>query len=75
MQKKPIILLFFLLFAGIFSLSMDFWSWDKPVTLGVLGLPSWIFDFLILQLVLVVVMFLFARFAWPDEEESEGESS
>ena len=53
-------------FALLFILSMDFWTWKKPVTIGFWGLPNWIWPFIGLQIFLTIFIFLFVRYYWKD---------
>ncbi len=57
-----------IIFVVIFLLSQDFLFWKHPVTLGWLGLPGWIYWFVILQVVLVVALVAFAKTYWKAEE-------
>lgn len=62
----------------VFALSMDFWSWDKPVTRSLGGLPSWIFFFVGLQLLLALLIGGFVRWGWetaPPVETSAASGS
>lgn len=63
MRKK---LFWWGLFTVLFLLSLDYWSWDNTVELSWLGLPAWVFYFVVLQLVLVLAIYLFARFYWKE---------
>ena len=52
------------IFGGLFVLSLDYWAWDEAVQLSYGGFPSWLFYFVILQILLVFALALFARFFW-----------
>ncbi len=56
------------LFAGLSVLSLDYWWWGRPARLGLFGLPTWVFYFVLLQFALAVAVYLFARHAWPDDD-------
>jgi len=56
------------LFAILFVLSQDYWSWDDPVKLALLGLPRWVYVFALLQVgVSAVVMW----YGYRDESDSK----
>lgn len=57
--------LWYLLFVGLFLLSLDFWNWgqSKPF---ILGLPSWVIYLLVLTLSVSLAFYAFSRFAWRD---------
>lgn len=61
-------LFWFLAFGLIFVLSLDLWAWNwtEPT---VLGLPYIIVYTAILEAVLFVLFYLFARYYWVDEKE------
>lgn len=51
-------------FTVIFLLALDFWSWDQVISFSLFQLPSWIFYFLGLQLILTLALLLFAYKFW-----------
>lgn len=57
------------IFGGLFALSMDFWSWETVQGPGWMGIPHFVWYFLVLQLLLAVALFFFAKFYWTDDEE------
>lgn len=59
-------------FAAVFALSLDFWGWGRPVRLGALHLPTWVFYFAALQVLLAVVIGLFARRHWRGPDGDDG---
>ena len=58
----------FLALAALFLLRLDLWQWDDPSL--VLGLPVGLTFHASICLAAAVVMFLFTRFAWPEELEA-----
>ena len=76
--KKP--LTWFLIFGVLILLAMDFWTWDEPVVLGYLGIPTWVYRFMGLQLLFALAMWGFIKHIWiekPDDrdppDQSDGE--
>ena len=57
----------FILFIGLFLLSIDFWNWgyDKPLFFG---LPFWMWYLFFITLFLSVAFYLFSRFFWREDE-------
>ncbi len=51
-------------FTVMFFLALDFWSWEQPVNLSWLNLPSWVFYFVGLQTILALALILWARKFW-----------
>jgi len=64
MKKGPV---WFIVFIIIFLLSQDFWSWDNAVTLGIFGLPVWLYWFFGIHLLLVFAIYLFTRYFWKNK--------
>ena len=64
-MKKSLI--WFILFTILFMLSQDFWFWDLPVNLGILGLPTWLYWFFGIHLLLILVIYLFTRHFWKSK--------
>ena len=73
MIGKPIRLTWTTIFVAMFLFSLDYWRWDEPVTIGLLGLPRWIYYFVFLQLLLAGAVFLFSRTYWKDTDGSGSE--
>ncbi len=73
MIRKPIRLAWTTIFVAMFLLSLDYWRWGELVTIGLLGLPRWIYYFVLLQLLLAGAVFLFSRTYWKDTDESKSE--
>ena len=66
MQKlKP------LFWAGVFTLcfvlALDYWRWDAPVELCWLGFPSWMQYFIVIQVLLTILIGLFAKYGWKED--------
>ena len=60
-------------FALMFFLSLDFRSWQDPVTLSWFNLPSWLFYFLGLQFTFTIALIIFALKFWqPARDEEPG---
>ncbi len=57
----------YLLFIGLFLLSLDFWMWKVSEPL-MLGLPFWMWYLFVLTLSLSLVFYVFTRFYWREEE-------
>lgn len=60
-------------FTLIFFLALDFWSWEKPVSLLWFNLPPWVFYFISLQIVFTIALIVFGLKFWqpsPDEEQT-----
>jgi len=57
--------LWYLLFVGLFLLSLDFWNWGQSEPL-ILGLPFWVIYLLVLTLSVSLAFYAFSRFAWRD---------
>ncbi len=56
-----------LLFVGLFVLSLDYWTWNRPIELRLLGLPFWVWKFVGLQLLLTLAIAAFAKFYWKND--------
>ena len=61
-------------FLTLFVLSLDFWGWNQPISLQALGLPSWVYYFVLLQLLFAAVFFAFSRIYWRDPADKDGEA-
>ena len=63
------------IFLLLFALSMDFWWWDDAVTFGPFHLPTWLFYFIALQLLLAAAIEIFTHHFWRNDDaaDSEGE--
>jgi TRAP-type C4-dicarboxylate transport system permease small subunit len=70
MKRKTSIWLWVGFFGLLLILSLDYWRWDEPVTIGWLGFPNWIWWFVGLQVVLVLGLTFFVRNFWEEEEGS-----
>ena len=57
-----------IIFVVLFLLSLDFWSWGGGPSRGPLGIPRWIYYFLLLQLALAAAIHFFGRDHWHDED-------
>ncbi len=73
MIRKPIRLTWTAIFVAMFLFSLDYQRWDEPVTIGLLGLPRWIYYFVFLQLLLAGAVFLFSRTYWKETDGSGSE--
>jgi len=62
-SKKKMKTLWFLIFAILFLLSIDFWAWNKTEPF-IFGLPFWVIYILILTLSLSFFYYLFCRYFW-----------
>ena len=60
-------LVWYLLFIGLFLLSLDFWNWGVSTPLF-LGLPVWMWYLSVLTLFLSGAFYLFTRFFWREDE-------
>jgi len=73
--KKPLI--WFVIFGILILLAMDIWNWDEPVVPGYLGIPTWVYRFMGLQLLFALAMWVFIRNIWTDNSDenrhTEGE--
>ncbi len=58
----------FLMFATLFVLSLDFWWWDEPTTFAFLHVPPWVYYFTGLSLLFAGVMYAFTRHFWTDDD-------
>ncbi|MEM7106427.1 MAG: hypothetical protein AAF502_25085 [Bacteroidota bacterium] len=58
-----------ILFVFLFFMSMDFWRWDDPVSLGLYNFPGWLGYLVVLSLILSLSLYFFGRFYEPDNEE------
>lgn len=58
-------------FTLMFFLSLDFWSWEKPVTLSWFNLPPWVFYFLSLQITLAIALIVFGLKFWQTPQDEE----
>lgn len=60
-------------FTLMFFLSLDFWSWKRPISLSWLNLPPWIFYFVSLQIIFAIALGIFALQFWqiPGDEEQK----
>lgn len=56
-------------FTLIFTLSLDFWAWEEPIIPNAFGLPSWVYYFVMLQIIMIVAVLLFAGTYWREKEE------
>lgn len=71
MNSRKTILIWSAVFAAIGVLSLDYWRWDDPVQLGLLGMPSWIWYFVLLQLLLINAIGLFIKLVWRKASHNE----
>jgi len=61
-------LFWFFAFGLLFVLSIDLWAWDWSEP-SFLGLPYIIVYIALLETILFVLFYLFARYYWVDEKE------
>ncbi|MCH8904842.1 MAG: hypothetical protein IIA45_13125 [Bacteroidetes bacterium] len=57
-----------IVFLLVFALSLDYWNWDKTVIISYLGLPGWIYYFVLLQILFITVLIVFTKIYWRDDE-------
>jgi len=57
----------YLIFIGLFLLSLDFWWWEKSEPF-VFGLPFWVLYLIILTLITSLAFYLFSKYYWRDEK-------
>ncbi len=57
----------YLVFIGLFLLSLDFWWWRQSEPL-MFGLPFWVVYLLILTLITSVAFYLFSKYYWRDAQ-------
>lgn len=67
MNTKSKQILWAAVFAVLLLLSFDYWTWQNPVVLSWGGFPSWVFYFVVLQIVFVGVIWAFTKFYWKEE--------
>lgn len=58
-------------FTLLFILSLDYWNWENAIQLSFLGLPSWIYYFVLLQLIFFAAFYIFSIKCWPDSPDSD----
>jgi len=68
-MRNSSIYIWILAFAVLFLLSLDYWIWDEPVVLGLWGFPTWIYYFVVIQVVLTILIYLFAKYFWKSGDE------
>ena len=51
-------------FTIIFLLSLDFWSWQQDISFSLLYIPTWIFYFIGLQIILSLTLLFFSLKFW-----------
>ncbi|NEP09232.1 MAG: hypothetical protein F6K14_03110 [Symploca sp. SIO2C1] len=54
----------FFCFTLIFFLSLDFWSWEQEISFSWFYLPTWLFYFIGLQIVLIIALLVFSLTFW-----------
>jgi hypothetical protein len=64
MRRTPWIILF----TALFLLSLDFWAWRDAPSTGPLGIPAWVYYFMILQFVLAAAIYGFGLRYWTERE-------
>lgn len=64
MKKRSI--LWALAFIFLFVLSQDFWGWNATIVLSLWSMPSWIYYFLAIDIMLVIVIWAFTKYFWKD---------
>ncbi|RLI59480.1 MAG: hypothetical protein DRO67_09780 [Candidatus Asgardarchaeum californiense] len=55
----------YVVFIGLFLLSLDFWGWDQSNPL-VLGLPLWVYYILFLTLATSLAFLIFSKYYWRE---------
>ncbi len=61
-------------FTVIFLLSLDFWSWKQTISFSILHLPTWVFYFIALQIILACAILIFSQTFWKTESKKENKS-
>jgi len=56
----------YLVFIGIFLLSLDFWGWDQSKPM-LLGLPLWMYYLIILTLATSFAFLIFSKYYWEGD--------
>ena len=59
--------IWYLIFIGLFLLSLDFWWWGQTTPL-IFGLPFWVVYLLILTLITSLAFYLFSKYYWRDAQ-------
>ena len=54
----------FFCFTVLFLLSLDFWTWEQDIAIGLWNLPVWIFYFVGLQIFLAIALWVFTQKFW-----------
>lgn len=72
MKRKQDLLMYILAFAGVFVLSLDFWSWHDTNRPNVFGLPSWIYYYILIQIIFVILLMLFTVTYWNQKDQDDG---
>jgi len=57
--------LIYLVFVGLFLLSLDFWGWGQANPLF-LGLPLWVYYLLFLSLSVSLAFLIFSKYFWEE---------
>ena len=63
------------LFVVLTVLSLDYWWWGAATTLGVMGLPVWVFYFVLLQFALAAGVYFFSKHYWDEDEDDGGDTT
>lgn len=72
MKRTRDFLQWVLAFAAVFIMSLDFWSWQATNRPNVFGLPSWIYYYIILQIIFVILLMLFTVTFWRQKDQDDG---
>jgi hypothetical protein len=57
----------YLLFTLLLIFSLDFWGWNNSNPL-IIGLPLWIYYFIILTILTSVAFYIFSKYIWRGEK-------
>lgn len=74
MNIKESKIFWLIIFAVLFLLSLDFWNWGHDSSLGFLNIPSWIYYFGFLQIILAAAIFVFSKSYWRHSINKEKET-
>ncbi len=69
MTKRRNTTLWTAFFVVLTLMSLDYWWWGVATRLSLMGLPTWIYYFVALQLVLAGGVFVFSRHYWVEQAD------